>query len=136
MRVALIGSDCEENLGLAMIAASLLDAGHQVQVIPFNDIGELGGVTNCILRYRPKVVGLGMQFQHRSADFLQLAKELRQQGYSGHIPCGGQYPSMAWAEVLDHEPAVDSIVLHEGEGSGKMDSEPTVRVLVTHHPAR
>ncbi len=117
MRVALIGSDCEENLGIAMIAASLLDASHQVHVIPFNVVGELDEVTDRIVRYRPKLVGLGIQFQHRSADFLQLARGLRQRGYCGHITCGGQYPSMAWAEVLDNEPAVDSIVLHEGETS-------------------
>jgi anaerobic magnesium-protoporphyrin IX monomethyl ester cyclase len=117
MRVALVGSDCEENLGLAMIAASLLEAGHQVQVVPFNDVCELEAVADAVLRCRPKVVGLGIQFQHRSADFLRLAFELRQRGFNGHITCGGQYPSIAWAEVLDNDPAVDSIVLHEGERS-------------------
>jgi hypothetical protein len=35
MRVALIGSDCEENLGLGMIAAALIGAGHCVEVIAF-----------------------------------------------------------------------------------------------------
>jgi len=117
MRVALVGSDCEENLGVAMIAASLQEAGHQVQVIAFNEARELEDVSERILRYRPKVVGLGIQFQHRSADFLQLALELRNSGYAGHITCGGQYPSMAWAEVLENERTVDSIVLHEGEHS-------------------
>ena len=117
MRVVLVGSDYEENLGVAMIAASLLQAGHQVQVIAFNEARELGTVAERILRYRPKVVGLGMQFQHRSADFLQLALELRNSRYDGHITCGGQYPSMAWVEVMENEPSVDSIVLHEGESS-------------------
>ena len=117
MRVALVGSDYEENLGVAMIAASLLEARHQVQVVAFNEARELETVAERILRYRPKVVGLGMQFQHRSADFLQLALELRNSGYDGHITCGGQYPSMAWVEVIENEPSVDSIVLHEGESS-------------------
>ena len=117
MRVTLVGSDCEENLGLSMIAASLIGAGHQVSVVPFNECGELDDVVDRCLRTRPRVVGLGMQFQHRSSDFLRLARQLRQSGYRGHITCGGQYPSMAWAEVLDNDPAVDSIVLHEGEQS-------------------
>ncbi len=143
MRVALVGSDCEENLGLAMIAASLLEAGHQVQVFAFNEVGELGVVADAVLRYRPKVVGLGIQFQHRSADFLQLAFELRKRCYSGHITCGGQYPTMAWAEVLNNDPAVDSVVLHEGERSivelcaalGKGESLGAVRGLALRQPS-
>jgi len=137
MRVALVGSDCEENLGLGMIAASLLEAGHQVQVFAFNEVGEISAVADAVLRYRPKVVGLGMQFQHRSADFLELALVLRQRRYSGHITCGGQYPTMAWAEVLNNDTSIDSIVLHEGERSivelcaslGKGESLGTVRGL-------
>ena len=117
MRVTLVGSDCEENLGLGMIAASLVGAGHQIQVLPFNELGELDAVADAVLRSRPKVVGLGIQFQHRSADFLRLAFELRQRGFLGHITCGGQYPTMAWEEVLDNDPAIDSVVLHEGERS-------------------
>jgi anaerobic magnesium-protoporphyrin IX monomethyl ester cyclase len=117
MRVTLVGSDCEENLGLGMIAASIVEAGHQVQVLPFNELRDLDTVADAVLRSRPKVVGLGIQFQHRSAEFLQLAYELRQRGFAGHITCGGQYPTMAWSEVLNNDPAIDSVVLHEGERS-------------------
>ena len=49
MRVTLVGSDCEENLGLGMIAASLVDAGHQIQVLPFNELGELDAVADAVL---------------------------------------------------------------------------------------
>jgi radical SAM superfamily enzyme YgiQ (UPF0313 family) len=117
MRVALVGSDCEENLGLSMVAAALVQARHQVDVIAFNEARELNLVAERIVRLRPKLVGLGIQFQHRACDFLMLAKELRTRGYRGHITCGGQYPTMAWSEVLEHDPAIDSIVLHEAEGS-------------------
>jgi len=117
MRIALVGSDCEENLGIAMIAAALLAARHQVTVIPFNEIAELDAVTDAVLRYRPQVIGLGMQFQHRSADFLQLGHRLRKRGFAGHVTCGGQYASLAWAELLDHETSLDSVVLYEGETS-------------------
>jgi radical SAM superfamily enzyme YgiQ (UPF0313 family) len=100
-----------------MIAAALLQEGHQVAVVPFNQSDDMQTAADEILRHRPKVVGLGIQFQHRSTDFLQLASLLRTRGYGGHITCGGQYPSMAWAEVLENDPAVDSVVLHEGERS-------------------
>src|SRR5664280_558045 len=117
MRVALVGSDCEENLGLAMLAAALSGARHRVDVLPFNELSEVDTVADQILKRRPQVVGLGVQFQHRSSDFLLLAQRLRHLGYEGHITCGGQHPTMAWAEILKYETAVDSIVLHEGERS-------------------
>lgn len=117
MRVTLVGSDCEENLGLAMIAAALTQARHRVDVIPFNEFSELEEVAGQIVKRRPQVVGLGIQFQHRSSDFLLLARRLRQLGYKGHVTCGGQHPTMAWLEILEFESAIDSIVLHEGERS-------------------
>jgi hypothetical protein len=100
MRISLVGSDYEENLGLAMVASALIAARHRVEVLAFNDFGDVDAVVERILRQRPQLVGLGVQFQHRSSDFFRLAQRLRQFGYRGHITCGGQHPTMAWAEVL------------------------------------
>ncbi len=117
MRVTLVGSDVEENLGLAMVGAALIRKGHHVQVLPYNELDELPGVVERISRQKPGLVGLGMQFQHRSADFVRLAGALRGAGYAGHVTAGGQYATLAGDEVLAHHPAFDSIVLHEGEHS-------------------
>jgi hypothetical protein len=65
VRVTLVGSDCEENLGIGMSGASLLRAGHRVEVVSYNDGAEVDGVVERVLRQRPKLVGLGIQFQHR-----------------------------------------------------------------------
>lgn len=115
MRVVLVGADFEENLGMAMIAAALHAAGHKVHVVPFNDVSQTDVVTRAVCEWAPDVVGLSMQFQHRGHEFLRLASQLRSQGYRGHVTCGGQFPTLAWREVLEHHRALDSIVLHDGE---------------------
>lgn len=115
MRVVLIGADFEENLGLGMIAAVAEKAGHDVRVVPFNDAGTRKRIADQIVSTRPDVVGLSMQFQHRSHEFLSLARMLRQRGYTGHVTAGGQFPTLAFNEVLGRGHGVDSVVLHDGE---------------------
>jgi anaerobic magnesium-protoporphyrin IX monomethyl ester cyclase len=95
MRVVLVGSDCEENLGLAMVAAAMVRAKHRVDIVGFNEAGELDAVAAHVMRCRPELVGLGMQFQHRALEFLELGRRLRDLGFQGHLTCGGQYPTMA-----------------------------------------
>ena len=115
MRVVLIGADFEENLGLAMIASVLAAEQHEVIVLPFNRTGDAPQVAAEVARSAPAMVGLSMQFQHRAHDFLSLARRLRAEGYRGHITCGGQFPTMAWNEVLGNRWGIDSVVLFEGE---------------------
>ncbi|MBN1610083.1 MAG: B12-binding domain-containing radical SAM protein [Polyangiaceae bacterium] len=117
MRVLLVGSDCEENLGLAMVAAALVRARHRVEVVAFNEASELEAVAEQVTRRRPELIGLGIQFQHRAIEFLALARRLRELGFRGHLTCGGQYPTMAYRELIAHEPCLDSVVLHEGEAT-------------------
>jgi radical SAM superfamily enzyme YgiQ (UPF0313 family) len=115
MRVTLVGADCEENLGLGMIAASLLRAGHAVRVVAFDEARQGATVAAEVLGTGPDLVGLGLQFQYRAPDFLDLAAELRRRGYRGHITAGGQHASLAYEPILRGEPAIDSIVRFEGE---------------------
>lgn len=115
MHVVVIGADFEENLGIGLIAASLEAKSHRVDIVAFQDPGHIDRVVRNVLSRNPHIVGLSLQFQHRAHEFLTLAARLRRCGFHGHLTCGGQYPSLAWKEVLTHHPAVDSIVLHEGE---------------------
>jgi anaerobic magnesium-protoporphyrin IX monomethyl ester cyclase len=115
MKTTLVGADLEENLGIGMIAASLGLAGHDVDVVAYNDLPELRDVVGRIVGGSPGLIALGIQFQHRARDFLTLALELRKAGYRGHLTCGGQLATMAFAEILTLDRAVDSVVLHDGE---------------------
>ena len=115
MRIVLVGADFEENLGVGMIAAVAREAGHEVRVVPFNDPASSEEVAQLAIRERPDVIGLSMQFQHRAHEFLGLARRLRGRGFEGHVTAGGQFPTLAWEEVLGRGHGVDSVVLHEGE---------------------
>ncbi|NOY92758.1 MAG: B12-binding domain-containing radical SAM protein [Deltaproteobacteria bacterium] len=115
MRVTLVGADFEENLGLGMLSACARRAGHRDFVVPFDEPGSVNEVVRDVLATRPDVVGLAIQFQHRAAEFLDLARRLRRAGFEGHLSCGGQFPTLAAEDVLRHNDAVDSVVLHEGE---------------------
>jgi anaerobic magnesium-protoporphyrin IX monomethyl ester cyclase len=115
MKITLLGADFEENLGMGMIAAAAEAAGHEVEITPFDEGKQASDLASRVVDAAPDVVGLSMQFQHRAYEFLELATRLRQGGFQGHITCGGQYPTLAWREVLAGGNGVDSVVLHEGE---------------------
>lgn len=115
MEIVLVGADIEENLGIGMIAAVATEAGHLVRVVTFDAAGQLGSVAERVMASDPDAVGLSVQFQHRGGEFMSLARRLRRDGYRGLLCCGGQFPSMAWREVLGDGNGVDCVVLHEGE---------------------
>ena len=115
MRIALVGADVEENLGIEMVAAALAAARHRVEVVAYNDHDQLDAVLAELRARRPGLIGLGMQFQHRARDFVMLARGLRAEGYRGHLTAGGQYATLAADELVRQEAALDSVVLHDGE---------------------
>jgi len=115
MRIALVGADFEENLGVGMIAAATEGAGHEVQILPFNERDEARAIAAAVCADPPDVVGLSIQFQHRAYEFLALARLLRAGGYRGHLTCGGQFPTLAYRDVLTGGHGIDTVVLHEGE---------------------
>jgi len=117
MKIAIVGADFEENLGVGMIAAVARDRGHAVSVVPFDRPRDLEAVAARVAAEAPDVVGLSVQFQHRAHEFLALARALRQKGYRGHVTSGGQFPTLAWRDVLGPAEGVDSVVLHDGEGA-------------------
>jgi radical SAM superfamily enzyme YgiQ (UPF0313 family) len=115
MKLVLVGADFEENLGIGMIAAAARQAGHEVAVVPFDEPESAPRVAACVAAEEPDVVGLSIQFQHRVAEFLGLARWIRRAGFAGHLTCGGQPPTLAWRDFLERGDAIDSVVLHDGE---------------------
>jgi hypothetical protein len=115
MRLVLVGADFEENLGLCMVAAGAESRGHRTRVVPFQTSAERAHVVAEIMAGGPDVVGLAAQFQHRGADFLALARDLRRAGFRGHITAGGQFATMAHPNILGGRYGIDSVVLYEGE---------------------
>lgn len=115
MHVVLVGADFEENLALCMLSAAAAGAGHEAEVVAFDDDTQIERIAERLARSAPDVVGLSIQFQHRSSEFLRLGVRLRAKGYRGHLTCGGQFPTMAWREVLAGRTPFDSVALDDGE---------------------
>src|SRR5215213_2401747 len=100
MRIHFVGADLEENLGIGILAAVAERSGHGAGIVPFNDVTEIERVVTRAMAGDPDVIGLSIQFQHRAPEFLSLSRKLREAGYKGHITCGGQFPTLAFREVL------------------------------------
>lgn len=114
-KVALVGPEIEENLSLRYLAAALGRAGHAVELVPFNQPAEFGGVLTRLVEMDPEVVGLSLAFQWRAQDFLALAVALRAAGWTGHLSAGGHFGTFAAAEILGEFPELDSVLRQEAE---------------------
>jgi radical SAM superfamily enzyme YgiQ (UPF0313 family) len=113
MRVLLAGPDLEANLSLLYLAASLRSAGHVPVIAPFNGWDDAAAVVRSARA--ADLVGLSMCFQVRAVEFLELADALKRDAPARPIVAGGHHASCAASELLEHHPALDVIVLHEGE---------------------
>ncbi len=115
MKVALIGAELEENLGLRYMASSLEKQYHQVEIIPFNCDDDTDSVVRSVTAFQPAIAGLSMVFTGRAREFCRLADALRAGGYSGHVIAGGHFASLNSVWLLNTFPAFDSVGLGEGE---------------------
>jgi anaerobic magnesium-protoporphyrin IX monomethyl ester cyclase len=115
MKIALVGPELEENLALRHLHAAALQAGHEALIFNFVSPDDTPAIAEHILAYKPDLVGLSMVFTGRAREFAQLAEQLKQLGYSGHITAGGHFASFHDDRLLADIPAIDSIVHGEGE---------------------
>ena len=115
MKVALIGAELEENLGLRYIASSLDNKGHQTAIIPFNSEEDSEEAVRQTLAFSPEIAGLSMVFTSRGGEFCRLAARLRDGGYKGHLIAGGPFASFNCERLVTEFPAFDSVALGEGE---------------------
>lgn len=115
MKVALIGAELEENLGLRYMASALEQRGHQAFIIPYNEEGEIPAVVRQVMAISPDIAGLSMVFTGRAREFCRLAKLLRAAGFAGHLTAGGHFAALNCRSLLSDFPEFDSIALGEGE---------------------
>ena len=77
--------------------------------------GDPSRVLQAVQATKPVLVGLSVIFQYTIDGLAELAGALREAGCPSHITVGGHFPSMRPREVLEHIPAIDSVVCFEGE---------------------
>ncbi|MRR36159.1 hypothetical protein EG829_16075, partial [bacterium] len=104
MKVALIGAELEENLGLRYMVSSLERAGHQAVIFPFNEEGEIGTVVRQVMAFGPEIAGLSMVFTGRGREFCRMAKALREGGFTGHLTSGGHFAALNCRQLLTDFP--------------------------------
>lgn len=112
-RVLLVGPDQEENLSLRYLASSLVAAGHDVVIAPFNRSADRTSVVEAARE--TTLVGLSLCFQVRATEFLELARELKARAPARPVVAGGHFATCAAEELLARHPELDVIVAHEGE---------------------
>ncbi|MGC1378652.1 MAG: radical SAM protein [Anaerolineales bacterium] len=115
MRVALVGAELEENLGLRYMASALEQKGHEADIVSFNTGYDTRPVVEHIQSLAPEIIGLSMVFTGRAREFCRLATELRTAGYRGHIIAGGHFACLNSKRLLRDFPAFDLVGLGEGE---------------------
>ncbi|OOP56219.1 MAG: hypothetical protein AYP45_10275 [Candidatus Brocadia carolinensis] len=115
MKVALVGAELEENLGLRYIASALESRGHEVEIVPFNSEFDISDAVKRVLTFSPQITGLSMMFTNRAREFCRMAQALREGGYRGHVTAGGPFASFNSEQLLKDFPAFDSVCLGEGE---------------------
>ncbi len=115
MKLALVGAELEENLGLRYMASALERNGHEVEIISFNSEHDISQAVQGVINFAPHITGLSMVFTGRAREFCRLAQALREGGYQGHIIAGGHFASFNCEHLLQDFPAFDSVALGEGE---------------------
>ena len=115
MKIALVGAELEENLGLRYIAASLEKKEHHVELVPFNTRHDILDAAKQVTAFDPQVTGFSMVFTGRGREFCELAQTLREQGYQGHLIAGGHFACLNCEQLLRDFSGFSSIALGEGE---------------------
>ena len=111
--MVLVGPNLESNLSLGYLSSSLKQAGHSTVICPFTTAEDTTRVLEAAAD--ADVVGLSLCFQVRAPQFLRLARALKEQRPERPVIAGGHFATCAAAELLRDHPALDLIVLHEGE---------------------
>ena len=115
LRVALVGFQDQDNLGLRYLQSAASHYGHDCTITSFGS--EPDALVSALLAIRPDVVGLSLIFQYMAPTFAEVVQTLRSGGFTGHVTIGGHYPSFDPEEVLRRMPGLDSVVRFEGEAT-------------------
>jgi radical SAM superfamily enzyme YgiQ (UPF0313 family) len=100
-------------VGLGYINACLRKGGFQSKVANFSNIGwkKTEELLNC---EKPGILGVS-QFSHNRLESLRIAGLAKKLNPACFVVFGGPHATHLAREILDKEPAVDAVILGEGE---------------------
>jgi anaerobic magnesium-protoporphyrin IX monomethyl ester cyclase len=100
-------------VGLLSLDALLRDLGHEVTLANFSG-DDWKQVRQILKKLHPALVGIS-QFTHNRVDSLRLARLAKEFDPGCCVILGGPHATHACLEILADQPAVDAVVLGEGE---------------------
>jgi radical SAM superfamily enzyme YgiQ (UPF0313 family) len=107
----------KEPMGLMYIGATLKRNGHSVEILDADIMALTIDETVAEIMKRPaKVIGFSVM-QRALPSVKLLAEKLKSRGVTAHICCGGFTATLSAKHILERIPAIDSIVMGEGEAT-------------------
>lgn len=114
--MVLSAPDCGESLGLGYLASTLRAKGYNVQILDARlENWDVMQTTELILAYKPRALGVNLNFQYLADSTGLLLRKIRERGYAGHITLGGLFASVAYRDLMERMPGIDTLVRFEGE---------------------
>jgi anaerobic magnesium-protoporphyrin IX monomethyl ester cyclase len=112
-KVVLVAFLEQDNLGVGYVASVLQAAGFRPVIVDYRAGRDV--ILREVRRHQPLAVGFSIIFQYHIGEFSALLSWLRDSGVTCHFSAGGHYPSLRFRELMEMIPALDSVVLFEGE---------------------
>lgn len=108
--------DCGEAMGLGYLAGELRRKGYKTLVIDARLMGlDVMQTVELLQMYQTPMLGVNLNFQYLAPSTTQLIHALRARNFSSHITLGGLYASVAYEELMQKIPGIDTVVRFEGE---------------------
>lgn len=108
--------DALENLGLGYIAAYMKRNEISVRILDAPLYGwDANKAIEEILKLDCKLIGVSIPYQEAAEEILSFISEIKKAKPDVHLTIGGIYPTFAYEELLTLFPAIDSVVVGEGE---------------------
>lgn len=105
----------KEPMGLMYIDAALRHRGFSIEILDADILAlTLEQTVDEIVKRSAKVIGFSVM-QRALPSIKLLVEKLRCRGITSHICCGGFTATLSAKHILEKIPAIDSIVLGEGE---------------------
>ncbi len=114
-KILFIASEDEENLSVRYPAASLVKAGHVIEIAAFSDPKDSDRVLKQVKKFRPDLIAISMAFQSRAPAFFELIRAIRKNNFTGHITAGGHFPTFEFEKILELKIGINSVIRFEGE---------------------
>jgi len=66
LKIALVGAELKENLGLRYMTSALEREKHRVEIVPFNTEQDISQTVKQVIAFSPQVTSLSMVFTSRA----------------------------------------------------------------------